>query len=105
SRDSLKTPSKSKGSGTLNEGAAVGDKEHDEDTPLNTPLLYSHNPASDFFSAELGQVDGNLTASNTDGKTIYNSSGNQLPNTVSCSCDNTANDPNYTGNNECELSS
>ena len=64
-RDELDAPSCAEGGGTSDEGAAVADKKHDENTPFDGKLLDHDDGTAFFFFGDLGEVHRDLGGSNS----------------------------------------
>jgi hypothetical protein len=97
--DKLNRPRSSEGcSGrALDEAASISDEVHDEDTPLDGPLLDDDNRASNFLSGDLGEVDGYLTGRNTNTDTIDKASGYKHADAVGCDLDRCSTKPPEAG--------
>jgi hypothetical protein len=92
----LKTPGNAEGRGASDEAAAIGNVEHDHDTPGDSmgprsarisgnsepqfhlrPLLATDQTTSDFRARNLSDVDRDLGTANTDCQTVDESSHDQ----------------------------
>lgn len=101
--DHLETPWDTPGGGVVlegvllaNEGAAVGDVVHDEDTPGNGPLLHTDEATSLGGGGDFGNVDGDLSRLDTDGETVDDTGDNEHANVLGGTREGRTNDPEKT---------
>lgn len=76
-----------------NEGAAVGDVVHDEDTPGNGPLLHTDEATTLGGGRDFGNVDGDLSRLDTDGETVDDTGDNEHTNVLGGTRESRTNDP------------
>lgn len=99
-RDSLQAPGNTEGGGAVNEGGAVGDVEHDQDTPGNGPLLSTDDGTTLGGGSQLGDVDGNLRGADTDAETVDETADNEHGDVLRGGHDDAANDPDAAANHD-----
>lgn len=76
-----------------NEGAAVGNVVHDEDTPGNGPLLHTNEATTLGGGRDFGNVDGDLSRLDTDGETVDDTGDNEHANVLGSTRESRTNDP------------
>lgn len=81
-RNELDSPCSPEGGLPCNKGTAVTNKVHDENTPLDRPLLDDDDGASLFLLGDFGQVYWDLRRGDTDANTIDEATTDQHGNTV-----------------------
>lgn len=106
--------------GVDRDGAAIRDQVHDQNVPVDGPLLNPDDAAADVGRGELGKVDTDLRRGDSDwqvlikvrrgegstgreeltGKTTDNSPDNKVSNILSAALKGCSNDPDDTGNLE-----
>ena len=73
----LKAPWETECSDAIDEGGTVGDIEHDQNTPGDSPLLSTDDTTTFTWWCQFGDVDRNLSGANTDSPTVDESSNNE----------------------------
>lgn len=69
-------PERGRGRG-IEEAASVANEVHDEDPPLDGPLLDNDDRAADFLLGDLGEVDGDLRGSDSDADAVDEAASNE----------------------------
>lgn len=95
-RNTLNTPRDPEGSRATDESAAVADEVHDEHAPLDGPLLYTHDAASDASRGELSKVNTDLGAGDADRETRDQAADDELSDVLGGTLDGGTDDP-YAG--------
>lgn len=100
-RNALDAPGEAEGGRALDaERAAVRDQVHDEDAPLDGPLLYSNDSAADTAGRELRQVHADLGAGDTDAETGDDAPRDQVADVLRRALHRRADHPDDTGDHE-----
>jgi len=97
--DGLQTPRQAEGGRALDERAAVGDEVHDQDAPLDGPLLDPDDAATGVLWRQFGEVDGCLGRRYADAEAVDHTADDEMADVLRAAADHTAHDPDQ----GCEL--
>ena len=75
----------------------ISNKIHNEDPPLNSPLLNNHDRTPPLLLGDLNQIHGNLRRRNTDAYAIDKATNHQHAHTVTTRLDGGAQQPPQAG--------
>ena len=93
----LDTLCSAKEGGALHEGAAVSDKEHYQDAPLNGQLLDHDDRTAFFRPSDLRKADGYLGGSNANANAIDDTNSDEHTVVVTSDLDSSSDKPKYAG--------
>lgn len=96
----LDAPGGAEAGGAADEGAAVADEEHDEDTPLDGQLLDDDQRAALLLACNLREVDGHLRRGDADADAVEHTTGDELAVLLAGDLDGGADEPEEAGHED-----